>query len=214
MSSVVSVTGRVVWVLQVLTRHGLRHAKEILNGAGTSGPVRLRQLFDDLGGTFIKFGQLLSLQPDVLPMAYCTALSDLMDRVRPVPLSDIEMVFAAEIGRTMAEAYDELDPQPVATASIGQVYHARIGDRHLAVKVQRPAGETQFLVDLGLMTAAIRVIRWLRIRPLYWLIDPTTEFIQWTREELDFRREAAYMVRLSRDAGGRAGTKVPSVLWE
>jgi ubiquinone biosynthesis protein len=214
MNSAVSGTGRIVWILFVLARHGFRHAREILSGTGTPGPVRLRVLFEDLGGTFIKFGQLLSLQPDVLPMVYCTALSDLMDRVRPVAIGEIEKVFASDTGLTMAEAYDELDPQPIATASIGQVYHTRIGDRQLAVKIQRPAGETQFLIDLGLMTAAIALIRWLHLRPLYWLIDPTTEFIHWTREELDFRREAAYMARLNQNSEGSSGAKVPSVVWK
>ena len=85
------------------------------------GPARLRRLFERLGGTYLKLGQLLSLQADLLPRAYCFALYDLLDSVPPVALADIEDTFRREVGRTTSEVFDRFDPSPLASASIAQV---------------------------------------------------------------------------------------------
>jgi predicted unusual protein kinase regulating ubiquinone biosynthesis (AarF/ABC1/UbiB family) len=93
------------------------------------------------------------------------------------------------------------------------VHVAYLGGRKLAVKVQRPAVETEFAPDLHLMVAAIRLIRCLGLRRFYWMIEPLSEFIEWTREEMDYRHEARYMERM-REVATRLKARVPTVIRE
>ena len=177
-----------------------------------SGPERLRQLFEDLGGTFVKFGQMLALQPDILSLEYCNALFNLLDHVSPFPFSCVEETFAQEFGERVSAIFDSVDAQPLATGSIGQVHVAWLGDRKFAVKVQRPTVERDFNGDIRLMTAFIRVIGNLRLKSLGWLVEPMSEFVSWTREELDFRNEANYMRQHRANARDNPRERIPEIL--
>ena len=169
---------------------------------------------EDAGGTFLKFGQVLSLQPDVLPRDYCNALFDLLDRVPPFEFADVERVFREELGRRPTEIFDEFDPVPLAAASIGQVHAARLGDRKVAVKVQRPDIDRSFNADLKLMSAIGALIARLRIRRLSWLRQAISEFIDWTREELDYRTEARFMDALGHNARNNPKEAIPGLVRE
>lgn len=115
-------------------------------------PVRMRLALTELGTTFIKLGQMLSARSDLLPPEYLTELSELQDRVPPVPFSAIEPVFRADFGCSPFQAFAEFDPEPAASASIGQVYHARLHDGAvMMVKIQRPGVEVQVNTDLSLL---------------------------------------------------------------
>ena len=182
--------------------------------ARLSPPQRFRRLFEDLGGSFIKFGQMLALQPDILAREYCDELFDLLDRIAPFPFSHVEQVFREELGRSPAEIFDTFDPEPLATASIGQVHVAYLAGQKVAVKVQRPAVDVEFDGDIRLMLLAMSVVRRLRLTSVYWLLEPMGEFAAWTREELDYRREARYAERLRRNAADNPFERVPFVFWE
>lgn len=175
-------------------------------------PERLRVMFEDLGGTFLKFGQMLALQPDIIPLEYCDALFNLLDHVSPVPFEQLERVFEEELGAPATAIFDEIDRKPLATASVGQVHVASLDGRKLAVKVQRPSVRTDFAGDIRVMTACIALIRNLRLRALTWLIEPTSEFLAWTKEELDFRNEARYMIQLRANCAGNTYEHVPEVM--
>ena len=162
--------------------------------AELSGPDRLRAALEDLGGMFIKLGQVLAVQPDILSLEHCYALFKLLDRVEPFPYAEVERVVREELGRVPEEVFDRFERTPFASASIGQVHRAWRGERALAVKVQRPSVERDFAVDLRLMTGAVRAIRALRLRSLDWLVEPLGEFVAWTREELDYTHEARVSV--------------------
>jgi ubiquinone biosynthesis protein len=170
--------------------------------------------FEDLGGTFIKFGQMLALQPDILSLEYCNELFNLLDRCSPFDYSHIERIFVEEVGKTPAEIFDSFESQPLATASIGQVHVARLHGRKVAVKVQRPSVETDFAGDIRLMVATINLIKRLRLSFIYWMIEPISEFVAWTREELDYRSEARYMEQLRRNAQNNLHERVPEVIGE
>lgn len=175
-----------------------------------AGPMRFRVLLEDLGGSFVKFGQVLAVQPDLLPLGYATQLLDLLDRVAPVPVDVVRQTIADELGPA-ASRLEAMDPQPLATASIAQVHVARLNGRLVAVKVQRPGVERQFRADVRMMLILLRVIRALRVRPLYWLDEPIREFAAWTDEELDFRREARHISLVRRQSAGRTGVRIPEV---
>jgi ubiquinone biosynthesis protein len=212
-------------ILRVLLAHGTAHAlgprlarwpalARRLPPGDLPGPRRLAAVLEDLGGSFIKFGQMLALQPDILSLEYCNALFDLLDRVAPFPYAEVEAVVRADLGRGPDELFDVFERQPLATASIGQVHVAWRGGRKLAVKVQRPVVETTFAGDIRLMSAMVAAIRRFRIRGLAWLIVPTSEFVAWTREELDYRFEARYMERLRTAAADNPHERVPEVVDE
>jgi ubiquinone biosynthesis protein len=212
-------------IVAVVVRHSLAHAlgrrlarwprlARRVAGEPLPGPERLRRALEDLGGTFIKFGQMLALQPDILSLEYCNALFNLMDRIAPFPYEEVVRRFVEDFGRPPEEVFDAFDPRPVATASVGQVHVASLGGRKLAVKVQRPNVKAEFGGDIQLMTAAARLIKWLRWRALTWMVEPMSEFIAWTREELDYRNEARYMERLRGNTRRNAREYVPAVLWD
>src|SRR5262245_777264 len=216
---------RLLYIASVLFRHLLAHmvgarlgrwprlARHLPSGTLT-GPERLRVVFEEVGGTFVKLGQMLALQPDILPLAYCNALFKLLDRIDPFAFAETERIFREQFGRGPAELFARFDPQPLATASIGQVYVAYLGERKVAVKVQRPSVNDDFAGDIRLMTGMMRLIQTLYIKPLYWMLEPLGEFVAWTREELDFRCEARYMERLRRNAQGKAQEYIPVVFWD
>jgi ubiquinone biosynthesis protein len=213
---------RLAHLVNVIVRHLLAHALTLaatrwprlerhLAVTKLSGPDRLRTMVEDMGGTFIKFGQMLALQPDILPVEYCNALFNLLDRVAPFPFAHVEQTFVTEFGKSPHEIFDDIEVEPVATASIGQVHVARLHGQKVAVKVQRPNVETDFNGDIRLMSSGIRLIQRLHLRMFYWLIEPTSEFIAWTSEELDYRREARYMEQQCRIARGNPNERVPIV---
>jgi len=215
---------RLMHIVAVIIRHGLAYAigpwivrwPRLARSLpiGLSKPERLRTLIEDLGGTFIKFGQMLALQPDILSLEYCNALFNLLDRIAPFDFEHIERTFAEELGRSPAEIFDSFETEPIATASIGQVHVAYLKGRKLAVKVQRPTVGADFANDIRLMTGMTRLITRLRLRKFYWMIEPITEFIEWTREEMDYRREARYMEQLRINARSDCHERVPEVLWD
>src|SRR5262245_50904024 len=216
---------RLLHLVGVLFRHALAHAlgarlerwprlQRRLPAGDLSGPERLRAVIEDLGGTFIKFGQMLALQPDILSLEYCNALYNLLDRVTRFEYAEVERIFREELGRAPDETFDSFDRRPLATASIGQVHVAWLNGRKLAVKVQRPSVEQDFAGDIRLMATMLALIKRLRLRPLYWMLEPMGEFVAWTREELDYRCEARYLDRMRRNARDSAYERVPEVLLE
>jgi ubiquinone biosynthesis protein len=187
---------------------------ERLAGPRTSGPRRLRRFFERAGGAFIKLGQLLALQPDILPLRYCNELYDLLDRVDPCSYQDVEAVFKAELGRTPDEVFDRFERKPLSTASIGQVHVGFRNGRKYAVKVRRAGADAEFGDDIRLMHGVLRLLAFLRAERLYWLRSPITEFIDWTSEELDYRQEARYMEEIYRNSRHDPRSLVPAVDWD
>ena len=176
------------------------------------GPQRLRMALEEAGGTFLKFGQILALQPDILPLRYCDALFKLLDRIEPFPYEEVQRIFTEEVGQPPEEIFDEIDTHPLATASVGQVHRAILDGHQVVVKVRRPEVETDFANDLKLMKGTIRLVRGLRLRSLNWMIEPMSEFVHWTQEEIDFRHEARYAERLAKVARDSATQEVPAIV--
>lgn len=210
--------GRLRRILRVFLVHGLalladRHPflGRWVPSSRLSGPERLRALFEDLGGTFVKFGQMLAMQPDIVPLEYCDALLKLLDRMEPFPFSEVVRILREELGRGPDEIFEAFEREPLATASVGQVHAAWLHGRKVAVKVQRPNVHAEFGADVRLMVGFMHLIRALRIRRLYWLLAPTTEFVAWSGEELDYRNEARYSEELRRHAAGNPIQHVPAV---
>src|SRR5215204_5202330 len=121
-------------------------------GDTAAEPERLAKDLEKLGPTFVKLGQVLSTRADLLPSAYLEALSRLQDNVEPVPLEDIQKTIEADLDVRLSKAFQAFDPEPLASASLGQVHRATLRDgRAVAVKVQRPGIMERVLADLTVL---------------------------------------------------------------
>jgi ubiquinone biosynthesis protein len=184
-----------------------------LPGENIPGPKRLRLVIEEIGGTFIKFGQMLAMQSDLLPLNYCAALFSLFDQVPPFSYEEVEKTFVEDLGQSPFEIFEAFDTKPIATGSIGQVHVASLHGRKAAVKVRRPTIVSDFDADIAAMKFTVHAVKLLRIHSLYWIIAPTEEFIAWTQDELDYRREAHYIDELGRNARANEFERVPAVFW-
>jgi ubiquinone biosynthesis protein len=213
--SISSYIGRMLEVTAALVNAGGRYVYRRARKRPEHGPELLRELFEKLGGSFIKFGQILSLQIDTLPREYCDALLALLDRVPPFPAEAVERTFVETLRSSPRALYAQFDYTPVASASIGQVHRATLNDGSpAAVKVQRPGIREVFERDNLLLRLGVRVIFFLRIRSLYFMRDPVRELSTWTLDELDYRREGAYAKILGDNAAASPSERVPKVFWD
>src|SRR3954447_5103825 len=152
--------GRMSEIAQVAVKHGfgyffethrLRdllpwHAKvtATVDGQPSARGVHLREMLDELGPTFVKFGQLLSMRPDVVPPDIAAELRGLQDDVTPFPYADVERVVEEELGLSIERLFLEFGEKPLAAASIGQVHRAVLPNgRAVAVKLQRPGAPSR-----------------------------------------------------------------------
>ncbi|MGN6430449.1 MAG: ABC1 kinase family protein [Gaiellaceae bacterium] len=176
---------------------------------------RLREMLEELGPTFVKFGQLLSTRPDLVPPDVVVELQKLQDDVRPIPFTEVERVIREELGLTIEQAFLEFDEQPTAAASIGQVHRALLpnGER-VAVKVQRPNAPRQIESDIALLYQAARLAKE-RVRALDFIDaeQVVDEFARSIRGELDYRAEARNAEVFRRNFAGNPEVKIPRVYW-
>jgi ubiquinone biosynthesis protein len=221
--------GRLSEIAQVAVKHGFGYFFErhrltdlfpwISRDGSADTPSdrgrRLREMLDELGPTFVKFGQLLSTRPDIVPPDVVLELQKLQDDVRPIPFADVERVIREDLGMTIEQAFLAFDEQPTAAASIGQVHHAVLpnGDR-VAVKVQRPNAPRQIESDISLLFQAARLAKE-RVRALDFIDaeQVVDEFARSIRSELDYRAEARSAEAFRRNFAGVAEVKIPRVYW-
>lgn len=133
-------------------------------------PAAVRKALEELGPTFIKAGQILSTRPDLVSPAYITEFRKLQDNVPADDFSTVQQTFTAQTGKTIAAVFASFDPQPFASASIGQTHHATLKDgTPVVVKVQHPNVRRLVRTDLALFQLAVRM---LRLTPEIGAIDP------------------------------------------
>lgn len=178
--------------------------------------IRLRLALEELGPIFVKFGQVLSTRPDLMPPDIVAELSLLQDRVPPFP-SELAV---AQITRSLGAHPDELfatfEHTPVASASIAQVHFATLKDgKQVAVKVLRPSMKTTIDEDIALMQMAASLIE--RVWPDSRRLKPrevVAEFDKYLHDELDLMREAANASQLRRNFANSTLLMVPEMYWD
>lgn len=160
--------------------------------------LRLRQAFEELGGLWIKIGQLLSLRTDVFSAPVCRELARLQYRVQGFPFSEVRTSIEAGTGLSMSAIFSAFDENPLAAASVSQVHRAvlRRNGREVAVKVLRPHAALSFQRDLVNLGRFISLLETLRFAPHMFWRKGLWELEQMVNEELDFRYEAANTRRM------------------
>lgn len=204
------------WAVQY---YGLRKHLPFLNkiffkkGDSSDLPVKLRKSLEDLGGAFVKLGQMLSLREDLIPGEYCNEFRKLLDDVPAMPVRSVKKVVEAELGRSCNELFSSFDNKPLGSASIAQVHKAVLkSGKTVVVKVQRPRVEQIMKDDVELLYALARRLEHRfegRISPMR-IVD---EFERYTSQELDFMHEAANVDAFHKGYVGRTDVKIPRVHW-
>ncbi|MFC7193813.1 ABC1 kinase family protein [Halosimplex aquaticum] len=179
-------------------------------------PEHVHRLVVRLGPTFVKLGQIASARPDLVPPDVSERLEDLQENVPPFPYSEARAVVERELGAPPETAFRQFPTQPVASASLSQVYFATLDDgTEVAVKVQRPGIRDQMERDLRVVRALARIVAVTglvpRRLPVVRIVD---EFARWTLKELDFEVEGHNLEEFRRNFADWDDVTFPAVSWD
>lgn len=177
---------------------------------------RIRRTLEDLGPTFIKFGQVMSTRPDVVPPAMITELQRLQERVPPFPTEVAVAQLERELGRPLDQLYSEFDREPIAAGSLGQVHRAiHFNGMPLAVKIRRPDAVRDVERDVSLMMElAVLAERHIPEARVFDPIGLVNHFARTIRRELNFAREGRTMDEFRRLFRNDPTLYVPTVYWD
>ncbi len=177
--------------------------------------VWLKDKLIELGPTFIKMGQSMGTRADLLPLPFVTELGTLVDSVPPFPNDIAFGIIEAELGRKIADVYDEFELEPVAAASLGQVYRARLKTgEEVAVKVQRPNLESTIRRDIVILKKVAKFAE--RFPQLNENADWTGmlgEFDTTVHEEMDYVAEGENAERFRENFKNWNSIHVPTIYW-
>jgi ubiquinone biosynthesis protein len=178
--------------------------------------VRLNRVLTEAGGVYVKMGQIAATRVDLLPAEICTELAKLQNRTTPEPSERIRPVLESELGGPTSETFSEFDWSPLAAASIGQTYIARLRTGEpVVVKIQRPDIERVIKRDLA---ALARLAELAQHRTQFGLSirsgEILAQFARSLRDELDFVLEAHAMADMATVTDDRSGVRIPKVYRE
>lgn len=209
-------------IVEVFLRHGWDYMRRLLLGKvpeepDIPPPAVLRNILTDLGPVYIKFGQLLSTRPDLLPPAYIEALSSLQSTVPPVDALTIKAFLQTQLDPEAVFA--EVNYDAIASGSIGQVHRAVLkSGQSVALKIQRPGIEVQVRRDMALIKDIAKLVASTQFGQRYNVIALADEFSAALNAELDFTTEATYTDQLRQNlAKGQwfdaKQLAIPEIIW-
>ena len=179
--------------------------------------LRFRMTLQGLGPTFIKVGQQLAVRADVLPEEYCEELLQMLDKVPPMPFSQVENVIRRQTGGRIDETFRDFESKPIGAASLACVYRAkRMNGETVAVKIMRPGVAKRMMEEmraLGWLSGLIESLGFVREGMLSGIYQELNVML---KEELDFRREArnAELFRLGAEELKEDWFTAPEVHWD
>jgi len=174
---------------------------------------RLRLTLERLGPTFIKFGQVMSVRPDLIPNSYIKELEKLQDTVPSFSYDITKKIIKKELGKDIEDIFKSLEKEPIASASISQVHKATLKDgSKVAVKIQRPDVREIMEADVEIMFYVAKLLE--KHIPNLKKFNPIKiieEFWRWTEKELDFKKEAINAKRFARNFYKSDIVKIPKI---
>lgn len=202
---------------KIRLRHNVPLTKQVKAGIEKKKALpiekRLRLTLERLGPTFIKFGQVLSVRPDLMPKSYIKELENLQDKVPQFTYAVAKQQVKKELGKDISDIFSSFEKKPIASASISQVHKASLKNgKKVAVKIQRPNLRKIMETDIEIMFYVAKLLE-NRIPKLkkYNPLKIIEEFAKWTEKELDFRREAINAKRFARNFSSSKTVKIPEV---
>lgn len=178
-------------------------------------PQKLRALVEDLGPTYVKLGQILSLRQDLLPEEYCRELARLQVQARPMPFDQARLVMEEAFGRPLEEVFSAWEEAPLGAASMAQVHRAWLRDgRAVAVKVQRPGIGATMAQDIALLRRLAGLTKLTGLQRTVDLNMVLDEMWQAAQQELDFLQEAANAAEFRQNCKELAYAGCPAVFRE
>ncbi|WP_292466393.1 AarF/ABC1/UbiB kinase family protein [Methanolobus sp.] len=181
-----------------------------------SGPTKARLMLEELGPTYIKLGQILSMRQDLIPPEYIREFSKLQDDVQPFGIEEVEHLIKDELGSGIDDLFEYFDEIPIAAASIGQVHRAKLisGDE-VVIKVQRPGIRKIIEADLDIMySIAAFAEEHLPEARLYRPVDIVEEFERSIHAELDYNQEGRNAEHFARNFQDHTRIYIPKVYWD
>jgi ubiquinone biosynthesis protein len=181
-----------------------------------SKAVRIRMVLEELGPTFIKFGQLLSTRSDLIPPKYLTELCKLQDQVSPFPFSEVQNTIEEELNAPLHTLFKSLEETPIAAASIGQVHRAVLknGDK-VAVKVQRPSIRETIQQDLEIMEELATFLdKHTHVGKLYNFRRIVKQFSSVINMELNYYLEGRNAEQIKRNFSGDETVLFFNIYWD
>ena len=192
-------------------------AKDIRHVDEYDAARKVRFICEELGPTFIKFGQILSLRADILPKHYIDELSKLQDHVKPFPYAEAKKIIETEMGTDLKSVFSRFDEVPFASASMSQVHYAvlKAGGAKVIVKVQRPGIKDEIKRDIDILTNLAKLVE--KHLPEYRVYNPVgvvEEFSSAIKRELDFTYEMSHADKIGSYFKGKGPVHIPKVYFE
>ncbi len=190
----------------VLRKHGITRGVT---------PEKLRMILEDLGPTFIKIGQIMSMHSDILPKRYCDELMRLRSEVSPMPFGEVEEILQEDYGCPWQEIFQSIVHEPLGSASIAQVHRAVLTDGgEVVVKVQRKGIYETMARDIALLHKAVKLMPPVSLKGMVDLDMVLDELWNVAREEMDFLKEAENMEEFARKNQDVAFVETPRLYQE
>lgn len=179
-------------------------------------PEKLRIVIEELGPTYIKLGQIMSMHSDILPAAYCNELMKLNSDVEPMPFDDVIDVIESSYGEKWHEIYDSIEEKPLGSASIAQVHRARLKDgTDVIIKVQRKGIYDTMSRDIRMLHRAVKLLPSVGgIKNVVNFSDVLDEMWKVAQEEMNFLKEADNMEEFARNNADVKFVAVPKLYRE
>ncbi|MBD3156183.1 MAG: hypothetical protein GF368_06085 [Candidatus Aenigmarchaeota archaeon] len=201
-------------ISKILLKYSKVHDEEDIKELEEFG-TQLREKLEEMGPTFIKLGQMLSLRFDILHPVICRELRKLLDHSSTTEFGSIRYLLEKEYGLGLNHVFEEIDNKPFASASIAQVHRAKLkSGQEVAIKIRKPGIKEKFEEDVGLLQTITGIISKLPKMGTMNLPKLINEFERWSEDELNFTNQAKNMERFRDNLSCFDFVIIPEVHWD